>query len=512
MRRSPVSTILPLLCVFLPLVDAQPPGSGWTKCANEHGACTFSGTQEIGYGVDTFWKYETHTGSVACKNYVFGDPKPGRAKACYRRTPTNSISLNVNDQKQTISLMGADMERSAHALVNHAGNPQTIANWIFKDIDFDVCRLSFDRKQELTEGSPNWSFYDAPIKAMKYVKKARSNVKFMAVLKSDYDGFGKVNNLPDWIYTGGGYNGGNYEPSKLDVVKYARFLADFLKHMNNNGVPIGILSVSKEWVQVVDAQREVETVAEIKRLLKTKAYQGVPEPDFVGPSSWGVTQATSFLRRADDVDDFSAVATHSYNQNNAAAWNALIAEAKQNQLPVWHTESTLGSCGSCQGKQQPMSRPIKALLSHCLWYRAGIHGEIFFEVWSRNNSRETRAVQFLNGSNGVRFNEYYIMQLFANEAKGSRYITSSTSGLDGVDTMAFRDGKSVILWVINSSTNTYSSVSIPVNGSSVDKASALTWYDESEVDGTNTSAKVSGGTIQLTIRAESIVAILIDLD
>ena len=55
----------------------------WTKCADEGGTCSFSGTMVVRYGANGSYAYQTATGSIGCNNTVFGDPIPGTVKACY---------------------------------------------------------------------------------------------------------------------------------------------------------------------------------------------------------------------------------------------------------------------------------------------------------------------------------------------------------------------------------------------------------------------------------------------
>ncbi|RZI39780.1 hypothetical protein EGT07_27150, partial [Herbaspirillum sp. HC18] len=56
--------------------------TSWTRCANEYGTCTFTGTREVRYGLNDKWATKTATGSIACNNSVFGDPYPGANKVC----------------------------------------------------------------------------------------------------------------------------------------------------------------------------------------------------------------------------------------------------------------------------------------------------------------------------------------------------------------------------------------------------------------------------------------------
>ena len=60
-----------------------PPTPTWTYCASENQTCYFSGTHQIRYGANDSYNYGTYTGSVACNNAIWGDPKPGVVKSCF---------------------------------------------------------------------------------------------------------------------------------------------------------------------------------------------------------------------------------------------------------------------------------------------------------------------------------------------------------------------------------------------------------------------------------------------
>jgi len=58
------------------------PDTGWTKCADEYGTCSFSGVREVRYGANGTYVSRTANGSIVCSNEVFGDPVPGADKSC----------------------------------------------------------------------------------------------------------------------------------------------------------------------------------------------------------------------------------------------------------------------------------------------------------------------------------------------------------------------------------------------------------------------------------------------
>jgi len=55
--------------------------SGWTKCSDEHGQCSCTGIVRYGKG-STWSSHKPSSGTIQCKNSVFGDPLRGVIKEC----------------------------------------------------------------------------------------------------------------------------------------------------------------------------------------------------------------------------------------------------------------------------------------------------------------------------------------------------------------------------------------------------------------------------------------------
>ena len=78
------STINSSLSTIINVEQPTPtPVPTWTKCADENGFCSFSGTAPVKYGANIYWVTLTFTNGVGCNNSVFGDPIYGTVKACY---------------------------------------------------------------------------------------------------------------------------------------------------------------------------------------------------------------------------------------------------------------------------------------------------------------------------------------------------------------------------------------------------------------------------------------------
>ncbi|MBI5934514.1 MAG: fibronectin type III domain-containing protein [Chloroflexi bacterium] len=73
--------------------DATSLPSGYNKCADEGGTCSFSGTLSVYYGANSCYKVKSFSNGVVCDNNNFGDPAPGVGKAChinYSQPPTGN--------------------------------------------------------------------------------------------------------------------------------------------------------------------------------------------------------------------------------------------------------------------------------------------------------------------------------------------------------------------------------------------------------------------------------------
>ena len=83
-------------------------GVTWTKCADEHGTCTFSGTQSVLYGAwppsspsAMYAVNGTYSGSVPCDDSAMADPAVGYVKACYVKSTATATVAAAASTKYT---------------------------------------------------------------------------------------------------------------------------------------------------------------------------------------------------------------------------------------------------------------------------------------------------------------------------------------------------------------------------------------------------------------------------
>lgn len=417
-----------------------------------------------------------------------------------------TIAVDYANQQQTIDMIGADMERSA-SFLQSAANPQEIANWIYSDIDNMICRVSYDKQQELTEGTTNFEFYDNAIESMKMVQIANPDVKFLATMKSDYDGYGSSSNLPDWII--------DYDDNSwFEAEKYAGFLADYLELMEDNGVPVGYLAIAKEWNKYLTVERHIETIAALNDIC---AARGITKPEYICPATWSLSQGISFVGTVEDngyEDYFEAFSSHNLN-NEDAKWDDFVDACSAIGKSAYNDESGSAPGGRTTGEEpETLSSILSVYTEKATMYEGGLKGEIMFEVWSRGVSAETRTIYFTSGENGKRMRSYYVMQKFANNIYERKFISPTTSGLSDVATMAFANDEEVALWVINSGSTSYSSVDLGLSNTTINgSVYQYAWNIDTKIQGVATQLTASGsGTYTGDIAAESINLIIFQLN
>ncbi|MGE9270453.1 MAG: hypothetical protein ACQKBU_06590, partial [Verrucomicrobiales bacterium] len=400
-------------------------------------------------------------------------------------------------------MMGGDMERSSSAIQN-AENKEEIIQWAFGDIAFDTCRVQYDKKQELTEGEKNWGFYSNQVKTMQEIRAVNPGVKFFATLRSDYDGYGNDNNLPDWIC--------DYDTKTVDADKYGIFLADYVEYMEQQGVPISIMSVAKEWAAFVKVEVAEDVILKLQSELRER---GVAIPLICDQGFWSLSAGINYVKDVSNrgsEDLFWGFCSHDYAGQGLSKWIELEAETSALGKPLYHDETSTGGNSATRGEELGIQNPVSRFAGKAEMYSAGVKGEIFFEMWSRGLNNETRAIYFESGGTGRRMRAYYITKLFANHVGGSTYITSPVESMPEVTTMAFRKGDRVALWVMNESETDYENISISLNGESLrDYVRETKWTADSPVEGDTHSYFAQGDQITTVIPAESLNCYIFDV-
>lgn len=414
-----------------------------------------------------------------------------------------SIVVNTDNYKQTIDMVGGDMERSADA-IQSATNKDDILQWSFGDINFNVCRVQYDKNQEMVEGTKNWSFYSKQVTTMQGIKALNPDIKFFATMRSDYDGYGDDNNLPDWI--------SNYSTKAMDTDKYAIFLADYIEYMDQQGVPIAIISTAKEWMWYVRASSAEDVINKLKTELETR---GVAMPLISDQGFWSISQGVTYLNEVEElgtVDLYDSFCSHNYANESTEMWVKLIEQSNAMGKRMYDDETSTGSGSPTYGVERDMYKQIGEYVKKANRYESGLCGEIFFEIWSRGIDKETRSIYFPAGGSGTRLRGYYMMKHFSNNVLDSRYVTAEVTSMSKVYTISFRKDDTVVLWVINESTTSYSRFPIAVDAFQIDgDINVHYWTDNTDIAGLDITLQANGNVFESAMAGESMACYIFNV-
>lgn len=428
----------------------------------------------------------------------------------YERPLNNALKIKLHERKQQILLVGGDMERSQFFL-QKAANPEEVAGWCFQDIRFDVCRVSYDKKQELEEGKRNLEFYEDAVKSMKLLRKVNPDIQFWATMKSDYNGYNNENNLPDWIC--------DYKPTtRFNCEKYAIFLADYLEYMQKNGVAIKYLAIAKEWVGVINAERARQIIV---KLNEECVGRGLVKPLYVDPASWGITQGVNFIKSVNEIgslDLYYGFSTHNLNENelDKFLYETFVGEANKHQKYAFADETGVGSGGRTNGEEpETLTALLDAYREKAEFYKDGIQGEIFFEPFSRGVNAETRSIYFKKDGPAKRMRSYYVMQTFVNGivGKGMYYVPVHIFNVNSeAHAMAFVNDEELFLALINRSQDDLKEVLVLWEGVSSHEKVEQTMFEISlPIEGQKDQLGVTDNSLTVNLPSESITFLKIKL-
>ena len=396
--------------------------------------------------------------------------------------PAGTITINPGGLRQKITVMGGDMERSSMFLTE-AADPGQVADWAFRDISFNICRVQYDKHQEIAEGKPDFNWYRDQIAAMKLVRKANPNIAFFATLRSDYHGYkmGDGNNFPSWVWTP--------ESKTFNAAKWGGFLADYVIHFHRAGVPIRCISTGKEITQTIDARLAIET---IRAMFAKLDAAGVPRPEIADPGAWSLPQAVEFIQQVESAGAqklFHAYATHNYRNHGESEWAGFVHAARHAGAEAWNAESGLGSADI--GKNDPpISASVHNMARRIQQYRAGINGEMFFEIWSRGIPRESRAIYFNKGEAAERMRGYYLMQSWTNSVFGNTVVETACGTPPVIDALAFRKDDDLCLWIVNTDSAETFEIDIAFwNSKAASPVDLTSWSKATPAAGTRTPWK-----------------------
>jgi hypothetical protein len=434
----------------------------------------------------------------------------------------NIRSVGLNKYLQCTLDSSSNSGYAIRAVDVNATNAEDSASlWSTSQQESSETRIFIDNKEfqkrlrytDIDEVVENMVFYNDAIKTMKAIKAAKPDVKFLATMRSDYNGYNSDNrnNLPEYIY--------NYScveaneagscirtlgNKSFNTDAFGIFLADYLELMHNNGVTISYLATAKEW-SVVTAQRSHDTYV---KLVSECASRSIPLPEIIAPASWSLSQGVSYANEVASLgyqDEYHSFSSHNLNSQDqlfSDFSNASAAIGKK----AWNDESSAGGGSRTSGVNPDISLALNAYIEKTEQYKGGLVGECFFEINSRGVNSETRTIYFRNNTEAKRLRSYYIMKDFANGVLGKSYVNSTVSSISGVHTMAFVLDGEFTLVVVNDNDSDINEVPITLNNFQIDgDIQVSTWtntsLDEGDID---VIIKENTNSFNVNLKAKSI--------
>lgn len=208
-------------------------------------------------------------------------------------------------------------------------------------------------------------------------------------------------------------------------------------------------------------------------------------PIIIAPASWSVRGGIRDLKKIKELGDsdlYAGFATHQYQKADEATMREFVELSASMGKRAFDDETHLGGGGRTNGEEPEMDQPVRTYIRRARNYRAGLSGEVFFENWSRGINSETRSIYFKRGGEGRRMRAYWIFREFTGTTMLSNYIPSRLRmRTDAIETMAFRKGDLLTLWVMNQSEHEFGSIDVRLLGGEILASNHITahrWSQE----------------------------------
>ncbi|MFR9578459.1 MAG: hypothetical protein SNG45_06385, partial [Rikenellaceae bacterium] len=224
--------------------------------------------------------------------------------------------------------------------------------------------------------------------------------------------------------------------------------------------------------------------------------------------------------------------THNYNNNGTFNYQDMVNKANAITTPniygntqyySFASETGCGTMGPNHGvdADSPMSNLLNGFRHKCEIFADGMHGELIFEIFSREKANESRAVYFsrTNGYVGERLSHYYALQSHGNFFQdGMYYLGAKRVGLNhDIHTMQFANESQMYVAVVNQNKKAVKKFRLSLADDSYNGSvrhhvmSEQRVKVEGDLDGEYFDRQLKGGVLEVTLPAQSISFFRIDL-
>lgn len=358
-------------------------------------------------------------------------------------TSGGSINIDIGFPKQKIDLIGAGTYFYSGHLVNGVTNPDSAANWLWKNLNVNVFKIVLwaGGVEDVNDNSDpnvtdftkfNFTSNSNLITQITAAKKALSinpNIKIWAIVLSPPK-FLKTNNDVDY--------GGTLNTSVANAyAEFGEFIYAHLKNLQNNGITVSYLSLMNEPDDSVDAPNINYDSADFTTAQADSVYKytgnwlksklpgyGIAVPQFASPDCISVTDVSSYITGLNDSGNISFFTTHQYENSSEANFAADTAAAggKGLYMTEFHAGFGMGS------NPDSLVAALDLVNKFHDAFRGGARGWLYFE-WGAPTSNFGGLLYTPWGAAAQRFKNYYAYQQFTANLLNEYYIPTHVNNI-----------------------------------------------------------------------------------
>lgn len=384
---------------------------------------------------------------VSCKKNVADvvQPKSGTGKlvALASDTSGGSINIDIGFPQQKVDMIGAGTYFYSGHLMNGITNPDTAANWLWKNLNVNVFKIVLwaGGVEDVNDnGDPNNTDFTkfnftsntnlvTQIAAAKKAQAINPNIKVWAIVLSPPK-YLKTNNNVDY--------GGTLNTSVANAyAEFGEFIYAHLKNLQNNGVTVSYLSMMNEPDDTVDAPNIGYDSADFTPTQADSVYKytgnwlkgklpgyGLTVPLFASPDCISVTNFSSYASPLNDSGNINFFTTHQYENSSAA--NFTTASAAAGSKGLYMTEFHAGfGMGS---NPDSLTAALDLVNKFHDAFRGGAKGWLYFE-WGAPTSNFGGLLYTPWGAAAQRFKNYYAYQQFTANLLNEYYIPTHVNNI-----------------------------------------------------------------------------------
>jgi O-glycosyl hydrolase len=358
-------------------------------------------------------------------------------------TSGGSINIDIGFPQQKVDMVGAGCYFYSGHLVNGITNPDTAANWLWKNLNVNVFKIVLwaGGVEDVNDNSdPNVTDFTkfnftsnsnlvTQITAAKKALSINPNIKIWAIVLSP----------PKFLKTNNNVNyGGTLNTAVANAyAEFGEFIYAHLKNLQNNGITVSYLSMMNEPDDTADALNINYDSADFTPVQADSVYKytgswlkgklpgyGITVPQFASPDCISVTDVGNYTSSLNDSGNINFFTTHQYENSSAA--NFATASAAAGSKGLYMTEFHAGF--GMGNTPDSLVAALDLINKFHDAFRGGAKGWLYFE-WGAPTSNFGGLLYTPWGAPAQRFKNYYAYQQFTANLLGESYIATHVNNI-----------------------------------------------------------------------------------